>query len=146
MIAWIKDWTSEIIVAVIISILIEMLLPQGTNKKYVKVVTGIYILYVIVNPFLELDVTSLKFTNNIVTVNSESTVANTYIKSLEEYLKEEIETLDYEVKEVELIYDKAFNNITSVKISMESLEYKIEDIKSIVLKEIDVDENNIIIF
>ena len=87
MIAWIKDWTSEIIVAVIISILIEMLLPQGTNKKYVKVVTGIYILYVIVNPFLELDVTSLKFTNNIVTVNSESTVANTYIKSLEEYLK-----------------------------------------------------------
>ena len=45
MIEWIKNWTEGIIIAVIISIIIEMLVPDGKNKKYVKVVSGIYILY-----------------------------------------------------------------------------------------------------
>ena len=53
MIEWIKNWTEGIIIAVIISIIIEMLVPEGKNKKYVKVVSGIYILYTIINPFLD---------------------------------------------------------------------------------------------
>ena len=59
MIEWIKTWTSEIIIAVIISIIIEMLVPDGKNKKYVKVVSGIYILYTIINPFL--NISDIKF-------------------------------------------------------------------------------------
>lgn len=32
-----------------------MILPDGKNKKYVNVVSGVYILYVILNPILSLD-------------------------------------------------------------------------------------------
>lgn len=39
MIESIKTWTENIIIVVIISIIIEMILPDGSNKKYVKVVS-----------------------------------------------------------------------------------------------------------
>ena len=51
----INSWTGQIIVAVVISIIIQMVLPNGKNKKYVEVISGLYILYVILNPILGLD-------------------------------------------------------------------------------------------
>ena len=35
----IKSWSENIIIVVIISIIIEMILPDGNSKKYVKVVS-----------------------------------------------------------------------------------------------------------
>ena len=32
-----------------------MILPDGKNKKYAEVVSGLYILYVILNPILNID-------------------------------------------------------------------------------------------
>ena len=37
MINWISNWAQGIIVAVIIGTIIEMVLPEGNCKKYVKV-------------------------------------------------------------------------------------------------------------
>lgn len=45
MINWISNWAQGIIVAVIIGTIIEMVLPEGNCKKYVKVVIGIYIIF-----------------------------------------------------------------------------------------------------
>lgn len=53
MIAWLSKWAQGIIVAVIIATLIELILPNGSNKKYVKVVVGIYILFTIISPIFE---------------------------------------------------------------------------------------------
>ena len=50
MINWISNWAQGIIVAVIIGTIIEMVLPEGNCKKYVKVVIGIYILFSIISP------------------------------------------------------------------------------------------------
>ena len=44
----IRNWCECLVVAVVISLLIEMFLPDGNNKKYVKVVIGIYIIFVII--------------------------------------------------------------------------------------------------
>ena len=54
MILAIKNWCEGIIIAIIISIIVELLLPNGNNRKYVKVVSGIYIMFVILNPLLEM--------------------------------------------------------------------------------------------
>ena len=54
MILKIRAWCEGIIIAIIISIIIEMILPDGKNKKYVKVVIGIYIMFVVLNPILEI--------------------------------------------------------------------------------------------
>ena len=45
-------WAEQIIVAVIIATLIEMILPNGNNKKYIKAVIGVYILFTIISPIL----------------------------------------------------------------------------------------------
>ena len=93
----IKLWAENIIIVVIISIIIEMILPEGNSKKYVKVVRGVYLLYVIINPILNIDLNLdvNEITNSIVgneTVLTSSTdVKNSYIAGLEITLKEQIE-------------------------------------------------------
>ena len=53
MIEFLSSWAQGIIVAVIIATLIEMILPNGSSKKYVKVVIGMYILFTIVSPIIK---------------------------------------------------------------------------------------------
>ena len=53
MIEFLSSWAQGIIVAVIIATLIEMILPNGSSKKYVKVVIGMYILFTIVSQIIK---------------------------------------------------------------------------------------------
>ena len=152
MIECIKDWTEGIIIAVMLSIIIEMLVPEGKNKKYVKVVSGIYILYTIINPFLgdnffgENDMFSTSIiTNNIVPTNSNTIVANTYISSLEEYFRQKIIELGYEPKDIIINCDSEYSEIVEIDIKMKSLNYDADKIKEMILKEYVIDENEIII-
>lgn len=152
MIEWIKNWTEGIIIAVIISIIIEMLVPEGKNKKYIKVVSGIYILYTIINPFLgnNISLNTENFSSQITTKNtaltsSDTTVAETYISSLEEYFKEKITELGYEVNEVKITCNFDYSEILKINIKMKSINYDVEIIKNLILQEYQIDTNNIVI-
>ena len=48
--SFISNWAQGIIVSVMVATIIEMLLPQNGNGKYVKVVIGIFVLFTIVSP------------------------------------------------------------------------------------------------
>lgn len=63
MITWLSGWAQGIIVAVIIATIIELILPNGSSKKYIKVVIGIYILFTIVVPVIS------KFKGNRFNIN-----------------------------------------------------------------------------
>ncbi len=52
MVSFIRNWTEGIIIAIIIGIIIEMIIPEGNLKKYVKVVIGVYIMFNIVSPII----------------------------------------------------------------------------------------------
>ena len=43
-----STWAKSIILAVIVSTIIQMILPEGNNKKYIKTVIGLYILFTII--------------------------------------------------------------------------------------------------
>ena len=43
MIDFIKQWENQIIVAIIIATIFEMILPNSNNKKYIKMIIGIYV-------------------------------------------------------------------------------------------------------
>ena len=45
-------WAQGIIVAVIIATIIEMILPNNSNGKYVKMVIGIFVLFSIISPII----------------------------------------------------------------------------------------------
>ena len=74
---WISDWAGGIIIAVIIGTVIEMILPEGSSKKYIKVVIGVYVVFTIVTPVIT------KFTGKTVEV-SDILDLDTYIKEAEE--------------------------------------------------------------
>ena len=53
MISNISKWAGSIVIAVIIVTILEMLLPDGKNKKYIKTVMGVYILFTVISPIVK---------------------------------------------------------------------------------------------
>lgn len=126
MIEFLKNWCEEIIVAVIISIIIESILPEGNHKKYVKVVIGIYIIFTILNPILGKINTNIEFENSINLPTIETSSINTnniqevYAKGLEQTLKTNIEELGYIVKNVNITFDYNYENIEQINLTIEN--------------------------
>lgn len=74
----ISSWVSQVIIAVMIGTIIEMILPKGNNKKYIKIVIGVYILFTILSPAI-----TNAFQENL-EVNTEK--YEEYLKNSEEYV------------------------------------------------------------
>ena len=105
---WISNWIQGIIIAVIIGTIIEMLLPEGNCKKYVKVVIGVYILFSIISPVIT-KVTGSEFrVSDIYDINSYIEAST---KSTQDYA--EISLLD-ELK-MENIQDALVNGTVKIK-------------------------------
>lgn len=77
MVEWLSGWVQAIVIAVIIATIIEMILPEGSSKKYIKVVIGVYILFTILSPVIT------KFTGKSLAV-SDLLELDTYINEVKE--------------------------------------------------------------
>lgn len=65
MVTYISSWARQVIVSVVIAIILEMILsPNSKSTKYIKTVIGIYVVYAIIAPGLNLiGGKNLNFTN-----------------------------------------------------------------------------------
>lgn len=116
---WISGWIQGIIIAVIIGTIIEMLLPDGNCKKYVKIVIGVYILFSIVSPVItkvtgnEFRVSDIYDINTYIEVSTKSSQENiensqqnqikqVYITNLKNDMKQKIQEKGYTVKRLTL--------------------------------------------
>lgn len=116
---WISGWIQGIIIAVIIGTIIEMLLPDGNCKKYVKVVIGVYILFSIVSPVItkftgnEFRVSDIYDINTYIEVSAKSSQENiennqqnqikqVYITNLKNDMKQKIQEKGYSIKSLTL--------------------------------------------
>ena len=45
-------WLQGIVIAVIITTIIELILPNSNSKKYIKVVLGVYVVFNIITPIV----------------------------------------------------------------------------------------------
>ncbi len=144
MIIKIKQWCEGIIIAVIISVIIEMIIPEGKNKKYIKVIIGIYIMFVSLSPLLEFLHYDINFDEiaNFDTIetsqNIDNDIKDIYISGIEENLKLEIEDLGYEVEFIKIYTDINYENIEKVELKISG---KKGEIKPIVIGE-NKEENN----
>ena len=112
----------SLVVAIAITTIIEMLLPDGNNKKYIKMICSIYILFTIVNPILNLNkinIKDLKIQEETINVSSYNTEAITdvYIKTYENEIKNKLIEEGYNLSNVKLNLDYSLENIESVQIS-----------------------------
>ena len=53
MISFMSSWSEQIVLAVIVATIIEMILPKNKNRKYIQMVIGIYVLFNIISPIIE---------------------------------------------------------------------------------------------
>ena len=164
MINWISNWAQGIIVAVIIGTIIEMVLPEGNCKKYVKVVIGIYILFSIISPviskmtgktlqvsdILELDkyIENVENNNLYGTLDKDNTnnIKEIYINSLKNDIKYKIEAKGYTVGNVELEVQKNEEyTLKNISIEIYKKEEKEENVQNETSKietiNIDISQN-----
>lgn len=147
---YIKSWTENIIIVVIISIIIEMILPNSSSKKYVKVVSGLYLLYVIINPILNINVDSklnefenLLVANETVQTSSNSGIAESYISSLQISIKSQIEAIGYQVQNLEIEANSDYSDIEKIEVDMKSTNFDENKIREIILANFEIDSQKI---
>lgn len=144
MINFMKAWCEGIIVAVIIAIIIEMILPENANKKYVKVVIGIYIIFTIINPLVKnlnsnVDFSSvLNYEQESEKQINEESVKKIYIDGIELSLKQEIEKKDFTVLYLEVNFDEFYENIEQIILKIKENENNIINIE-----KVEINKNNI---
>lgn len=134
MIIKIKQWCEEIIIAVIISVIIEMIIPDGKNKKYIKVIIGIYIMFVTLSPILEVLNYDFNFDNFFnyevtdVSQNLDDNIKDVYIAGIENTIKNEIEEMDYNVDNIKIYTDINYENIEKIELKINGKKGEIEKI------------------
>lgn len=134
MISFVKSWCEGIIVATIISIIVEMLIPEGNNKKYINVVIGIYILFVIIGPVLEKFNIDYNFENFFnfekieVSADLNDNIKNVYIDGIEESIKNDLIESGFFVENVTIEADNRFENLEKIEIKLSQNESVIEPI------------------
>lgn len=146
---WINTWAQGIIIAVIIGTIIEILLPENKNKKYIKTIIGIYILFTIISPIIN------KFTKKEINIKNVSISSNEKMNTINldvnEYVEEEyknnltnfLKENGYNIENIELkinnnTIDNLSINISKIKKS-ENLE--INDIKKVEINTSIPNEN-----
>lgn len=163
MIKFINSWAQGIILAVIIATIIEIIIPEGNNKKYVKTVIGLYILFTIIYPLItkisnnkfnfdsiiaktskEVSMYDSKVANSIET---NTYIENTYKNNLKEKIKEKIEEKGYTVLDfniyIETQNEEAYGQINSIVLKLQKSNKEQNTIKGVnKIEEIDVNIKN----
>lgn len=98
--------------SVIIATIIEMILPNGNNSKYIKMVIGVFILFTIISPVLNklkgnnnelldmdeyIDVSSSKYMELPNKLNNDDLIRNMYIENLKIDIKSKLSQKGYVV-------------------------------------------------
>lgn len=137
MIEFLTSWIQGIIIAVIIATIIEMILPEGNSKKYIKVVIGVFILYNIITPVIQkisggkIDIVSTvgKYFEEIQTkeVSSQglentnsSSIKDIYVTNLEKDIKAKLEAKGYTVQKIK-IEAKEDESYTVTKVQIDGI-------------------------
>ena len=115
MVDFLNEWAQKIIVVVIICTIIEMILPDGKNKKYIKTVAGIYVVFTIIGPIIsKIDIKQelnlQKYFNfsgqNIVetsvTLDNNKYIEEVYKEKINSDIRAKIKALGYEVEKLNL--------------------------------------------
>lgn len=113
MVEFLSTWAKQLVLAVIIISILEMLLPNNKTKKYIRMIMGIYLLFTMISPLIEnkeaFDINEFTNLENIVNQTTIQTstegensmdkrIQQLYIEELEKDIKEKVENQGYEVE------------------------------------------------
>jgi len=168
MIVFLKTWANQIIVAVIIATIIEMILPRGNNKKYIKMVIGIYVLFTIIQPIItkitgdNLEILSFNYkkyfdedaietTSQDFKDNNSKLIKQAYIDKIEDDIKTKIKQKGYELTslKIDIIEDESldiYGIIENISLKIKTAEINEEESEkptnTINIENVDINISN----
>lgn len=155
---FLNSWLQGIIVSVIVATIIEMILPNGNTKKYVKVVLGIYVVFNIITPIINqftnssFELSSIinieeytkkmeayEVSSNNIDKSNEENIKQIYITNLKNDITAKLEEKEYLVKKVDIeIENDETYKIKNIELSVSKKETKEEKIENkVVINEIE---------
>ena len=126
MVSFISSWAQQIIFAVIIGTILQMLLPEGKNKKYIKIVIGVYVLFAVISPVvgknidLSLDEFNLSLDNTTTSLDetNKENINDIFVTNLVQDIKSKLSNKGYGCENVELQTNENYEvekiNITGI--------------------------------
>lgn len=148
MLEFLVSWAEQLIISILIIVIIEMIIPSNsTYKKYIKVVLGIFLLYVTIEPFLNNKIEEINFEKEFIVdnipsisennvINYEKQITEAYKTNLKENMKEYLNEKGYDLTKFET--DLKYN---SEEIEIRKIELKIK--KTSESKNINVNKINL---
>lgn len=144
MINFFRQWCENIIVAISISLIIEMILPNGKNRKYVETIIGIYIIFTILNPIFTNMNNEINLENILKIDKSLETSANyktnnieeVYLEAIKNDIKIKIEELGIEVWNIEIKIDSNYKEIEEIIIDINKNK---KEENNIIINEIKIE-------
>ncbi len=165
MIKFLSSWIEQITIALVIVSILEMILPKGNIKKYVKIVLSIFVVFCIISPFVNtselyslasdeintyMEDKDVNKNNNIDQSSMDTRLQKLYIEELENNIKSKVEELGFNVKkckvDAELNTNKSNAGINKISIIISkeknNTNNNIKNIEEIEKVEIDNKEKN----
>lgn len=159
MIKFINSWTQGIILAVIIATIIEIILPEGKNKKYVKTVIGVYILFTIIYPLINrftktnintlIENTTKQMStyqeNNSLKIDTDKYIESTYKKKIEEDIRKRANEKNLNITSLNVYIETEDENrygmLNSLVMKVEKNETSKKNNNVNQIKEINISKN-----
>lgn len=174
MLEWFRSWATGIVIAVIIATIIEMILPNSTSKKYIKIIIGIFIVYTIISPVIGsfkgedlnnyikvenyIQSSSNALQTNEISDNAQSSIKKIYAQNLQNDLKTKLKEKGYisnninisisndDKYNIERIDIKVDEKVTNSNQDEKQVKTIVDNIKAIKIKvKKDDSQNNAII-
>ena len=159
MISFLSSWAEQVILAVIIATILELILPNSKNKKYVQMVIGVYVLFNIISPiiknkeklvFSEIDLDKYITTSTKVEQSSmDARLEKIYLDELENNIKSKFKNAGIEIIkctiDAELDTTRKNAGIHSIDVKVKNVddEKKISKIKQEIIEEYEISEDKI---
>lgn len=159
MINFLSSWAEQVILTVIIATILELILPNSKNKKYVQMVIGVYVLFNIISPiiknkeklvFSEIDLDKYITTSTKVEQSSmDARLEKIYLDELENNIKSKFKNVGIEIIkctiDAELDTTKKNAGIHSIDVKVKNVddEQKISKIKQEIIEEYEISEDKI---
>lgn len=148
-------WLLSVIGVVFLAVLLDFVYPNGKTNAFCKSIFGIFAMIMLIYPLVKIDISSLSQTN-LSYISLEEEIR----KSKDEYYRLKLENtfsneniigvsveIDSKMKDNDYYISNVFVDISSIVLSQD-LEHKnkYEVIEELILKTINVDKENIIIY
>ena len=159
MISFLSSWAEQVILAVIIATILELILPNSKNKKYVQMVIGVYVLFNIISPiiknkeklvFSEIDLDKYITTSTKVEQSSmDARLEKIYLDELENNIKSKFKNAGIEIIkctiDAELDTTKKNAGIHSIDVKVKNVddEQKVLKLKQEIIEEYEISEDKI---